>query len=400
MKPCLLLTILLLTIVSSHPKAQEQAIDRCNVVWDRPSQNAAGSMPCGGGDIGLNVWVEDGDLLFYVARSGTFDENNSLLKLGRIRLTLHPDPWIKDRFRQELVLRDGSIVVSSGDVKATIWVDVMRPVIHLTVNSRHPLQAKVTYESWRTADRVLSGKATNGTSYKWAAKQAPEGRVVTRKDSITYRGDDVLFYHRNKNNTVFDVTVHQQGLDSVKDQLYDPLKGLIFGGILSGSNMRPGGTVRGRYLDTEFTGWQLVSKSASRHQEIELCLATVQDSVSSVWESALEKVRLDARAHDKTAKDATTDWWKAFWERSFVYTRDADPVAEQIGRNYQLFRYMLGCNAYGQYPTKFNGGLFTFDPSLVDTSLHFTPDFRNWGGGTMTAQNQRLVYWPMLRSGS
>jgi hypothetical protein len=31
--------------------------------------------------------------------------------------------------------------------------------------------------------------------------------------------------------------------------------------------------------------------------------------------------------------------------------------------------------------------------------MHFTPDFRNWGGGTMTAQNQRLVYWPMLKSG-
>jgi hypothetical protein len=399
MKPCLLLTILLLTIRSSPLKAQEQAIDRCNIVWDTPSQNAAGSMPCGGGDIGLNVWVENGDLLFYVARSGTFDENNSLLKLGRIRLTLTPNPWANAGFRQELVLHDGSIVVSSSDVKATIWVDVMRPVIHLSVNSRHPLQAKVIYESWRSTDRVLSGKATNGTSYKWAAKQAPDGQVVTWKDSITYRDDDVLFYHRNKNNTVFDVTVRQQGLDSVKSRLYDPLKDLTFGGLLKGTNMRPGGTVRGKYLGTEFTGWQLVSKKPARRHEIDLYLATVQDSMPSAWESALEKVRLDARTHDKTARDVTAGWWKAFWERSFVYTQGADPITEQTGRNYQLFRYMLGCNAYGQYPTKFNGGLFTFDPSLVDTSLHFTPDFRNWGGGTMTAQNQRLVYWPMLRSG-
>jgi hypothetical protein len=60
---------------------------------------------------------------------------------------------------------------------------------------------------------------------------------------------------------------------------------------------------------------------------------------------------------------------------------------------------MLGCNFFSEFPTKFNGGLFTFDPSLTDTSLPFTPDFRNWGGGVMTAQNQRLVYWPMLRSG-
>jgi len=60
---------------------------------------------------------------------------------------------------------------------------------------------------------------------------------------------------------------------------------------------------------------------------------------------------------------------------------------------------MLACNAYGSYPTKFNGGLFTFDPILIDSSFHFTPDFRNWGGGTFTQQNQRLVYYPMLKSG-
>jgi hypothetical protein len=35
----------------------------------------------------------------------------------------------------------------------------------------------------------------------------------------------------------------------------------------------------------------------------------------------------------------------------------------------------------------------------VDSAATFTPDYRKWGGGTMTAQNQRLVYWPMLKSG-
>ena len=29
----------------------------------------------------------------------------------------------------------------------------------------------------------------------------------------------------------------------------------------------------------------------------------------------------------------------------------------------------------------------------------FDADFRNWGGGTFTAQNQRLVYFPMFKSG-
>ena len=51
-----------------------------NVIWNTPSRNSSESMPCGGGDIGMNIWVEEGDIMFYVSRSGTFDENNCLLK--------------------------------------------------------------------------------------------------------------------------------------------------------------------------------------------------------------------------------------------------------------------------------------------------------------------------------
>ena len=47
-----------------------------NVIWNTPSRNSSESMPCGGGDIGMNIWVEEGDILFYLSRSGTFDENN------------------------------------------------------------------------------------------------------------------------------------------------------------------------------------------------------------------------------------------------------------------------------------------------------------------------------------
>src|SRR5690606_28856155 len=92
----------------------------------------------------------------------------------------------------------------------------------------------------------------------------------------------------------------------------------------------------------------------------------------------------------------------SYWNKSHIFIQPAsgeDDRRWQAGRNYQLFRYMLGCNAFGEYPTKFNGGLFTYDPVLTDSTLTFTPDFRNWGGGTHTAQNQRLVYWPMLKSG-
>jgi len=398
--------------------AQSRAIDQCNITWNTPGMNSAASMPCGGGDIGLNVWVEKGDLLFYLSRSGTFDENNAFLKLGRVRIRLSPNPLEGTNFRQELVLRDGSVVVSDEQagvsVQIRVWVDVHRPVIHLELNSNRSIGAEAVYESWRAADRPLSGKANNADSYKWAAKQAPAGVVITRRDSIRFLENGVLFYHRNRPGpTVFDVTVHQQGLDSVKSQINDPLQNLTFGGWLLGEGMRPAGIVQGRYLDTDFSGWKLTSDRGSRHRRIDVYLATAQTREVDEWMTDLQQVRTEAQAHEKTAWAETRAWWTAFWDRSFIYIGDpagsngsgslaASRVQSsqwQAGRNYQLFRYMLGCNAYGQYPTKFNGGLFTYDPSLTDTALRYTPDFRNWGGGTMTAQNQRLVYFPMIRSG-
>lgn len=77
-----------------------------NVIWNTPSRNSSESMPCGGGDIGMNIWVEEGDILFYLSRSGTFDENNCQLKQGRFRIRLFPSPFkdAKD-FRQELKLK-------------------------------------------------------------------------------------------------------------------------------------------------------------------------------------------------------------------------------------------------------------------------------------------------------
>ncbi|MBD2755742.1 DUF5703 domain-containing protein [Spirosoma validum] len=382
--------------------AQQNTIDQYNVVWNNQSKNSSESMPCGGGDVGLNVWVENGDLLFYVAKSGTFDHNNTVLKLGRVRLKLSPNPFAEGAtFQQELVLNKGQVEIkgaTSGlSANVTIWVDVFRPVVHVDVSSNKPIRAEAAFESWRYVDHVTKGKENNANSYKFA----PQGEVRTLKDSIRFAGDDVIFYHRNgTERSAFDVTVQQQGLDSIKNQLFNPIANRTFGGSLSGRGFKPAGTYRGKYLDTEFQGWKLVSASAFRTHALVLTLHTDQSERIDDWKQELENLRKEAVTQAKTAQMKTQAWWNEFWTKSFIYI--TSPVSSpewQVARNYQLFRYMLGCNALGKYPTKFNGGLFTYDPSLTDSTMRFTPDFRNWGGGIHTAQNQRLVYWPMLKSG-
>ncbi|MDB4921030.1 DUF5703 domain-containing protein, partial [Mucilaginibacter sp.] len=83
MRPNLLLLCMLAGITFFKVNAQQGALKAYNLVWNSQSKNSGESMPCGGGDIGLNFWVENGDLYFYIAKSGTFDENNTFLKLGR-----------------------------------------------------------------------------------------------------------------------------------------------------------------------------------------------------------------------------------------------------------------------------------------------------------------------------
>src|SRR5215470_14760169 len=84
-KRCTVFLLLVLLDAVSYAQLPGNAY---NIIWTTQSGNASESMPCGGGDIGLNVWVENGELLVYIARSGSFDENNALLKSGRLRVRL------------------------------------------------------------------------------------------------------------------------------------------------------------------------------------------------------------------------------------------------------------------------------------------------------------------------
>lgn len=390
--------ILFLLIASSVTLTAQQNYD---VVWNSQSNNASESMPCGGGDIGMNVWVEKGELLIYVARSGNFDENNALMKTGRIRVKLFPNPFVGSNFKQQLHLQEGYVTVEGehNGIKATIriWADVFNPVAHIEISSNKKINVDAAYESWRYRDRIITTRENWGNSWKWGA---PKNNVY-KKDVIDFNGTEVLFYHHNSSETIFDAVVKQQGMESVKEQLYNPIKQLVFGGAFGGKNFVAAGTDTGTYVNTDFKAWKLKSRTAAKQHTLSLILHNAQVTGIDAWKQSLRSVQQKAGA-DKTAFQKLQEWWNQFWSRSFI---EVDPGKKdnrswEVGRNYQLFRYMLACNAKGEWPTKFNGGLLTVDPIYTDTvNKGLTPDYRNWGGGLHTAQNQRLVYFPMIKSG-
>ena len=140
--------------------------------------------------------------------------------------------------------------------------------------------------------------------------------------------------------------------------------------------MASGETSRGRYASTDFTGWKLRSAAPASNFSIKAWLLGAQTETVDQWKEGLKKLMAEEKA-DPVAHQRTMEWWAQFWNRSRIVINPDAPAPEsktwQVGRNYQLWRYLFGCNAEGgDWPTKFNGGLITFDPIYEDPSAPFT----------------------------
>jgi hypothetical protein len=391
-------------------ESKQHPLNQYNILWNSQSKNASQSMPLVGGDIGCNVWVENGDILLYVQRSGSFDENSEYLKMGRFRVKLNPNPFEGEtNFRQELKLGDGFIEIESEknngqkqlNAKIKLWVDVFHPVVHVDVEASENVEVSAAYESWRTEDKELEfGKGRFGAF----GLEGYPGKVIRSKDNIEQTGNGILFYHRNpKEKLIPEVYIKLEELEEYAQEINDDIKNRTFGGLLFGDGFVADGTGAGTYQVTPYKSWNLKSETAKRNHQICIVTHIEQAKTAEDWKTNLLKtVELSKKEQQKAFKK-TVSWWNEFWNRSHIFIQPENPGPAnpvwQMSRNYQLFRYQLGGNVFGEYPTKFNGGNLIFDSGLVDEKKAHDPDWRQWGGAVFTAQNQRLLYWPMLKSG-
>jgi hypothetical protein len=125
-----------------------------NVIRERPSKGVAGQMPLGNGDIAAGIYaIEDGDLYLLLSKNDAFTYNGDLLKTGRVRFSLDPNPFAKDKpFIQTLDLVTGSIRIEADDVRLWIWADANRPVYHVQVHSPREIFVTAAPEFWKRFD--------------------------------------------------------------------------------------------------------------------------------------------------------------------------------------------------------------------------------------------------------
>ncbi len=340
-------------------------LDHCDVSWDKPGVGSQDSMPLGNGDIGLNVWTEaNGDLLFYISKSDAWTDNDAggegLAKVGKVRVSLSPNPFASGKFRQTLVLRDGEVTITGGsagsEVTLNVRVDANLPVVRVEAVGEKPLEMRVALEPYRLEP----------------AKDLNADTLVKNSDN------HVIWYYRNLNKKA------------------PQAENLTFGAMIEGKGMV-------RENDTTL-------KSAGPAKECDLAVhvLTTQAAKTEDWLLDLHKqaATTDAVEAGKALKEHKA-WWDSFWHRSWIFV-SGGKEADTVTRGYALQRYITACAGRGAYPIKFNGSIFVVDNPTLNKGndkvtgqqivLPVTADHREWGG-QYWFQNTRAMYWPRLASG-
>ncbi len=384
-----------LFVVVFIPSCARQAYDplkgleKYNVVWDSPSPDAWGTMPTGNGDISLNVWVEEtGDLLFYIGKTDSWGDNCRLLKLGRVRIRLNPNPFLKDKpFRQTLRLRDAAVDILFGEgadsARVQFWADANHPAIHVAVDSQQPVEATASFELWRTAPYELPSIEVSDVHYDHYAPENKHFPTVVEPDTvIADLAGRIGWYHHNIKSVGPALSARLQDMEGFEQP--DPILHRTFGVVIS--------VDKGIRTDD----LNLLSPLASSHR-FSVFVLTRHPFSPDEWLRSIEGMITETeRIPFPDRLRAHRTWWEEFWQRSWIDVSSAGPEDDThtLSRAYILQRFINACAGRGDYPIKFNGSIFT----VPNPGSPGDADYRRWGPGYWW-QNTRLPYMSMCASG-
>jgi alpha-L-fucosidase 2 len=395
--------LLLVGLWSLTPDVFAQTVsspDDYNVIWDSPGKNFKDSMPIGNGDLGLNVWTEqNGDLAFLIGKVDAWTENNQLVKLGRVRVKLSPNPFANAKgFRQELKPREGEIqIVNDDGDKILIWMEVNQPVAHIEVQTKSPTELRASVELWRLQPReTREDRDQNkelwgqGVLREWTG--IPGGKITIDPDTILpAQPNRLTWYHRNE-RSLYPLVFEVQHLESLLPKYPDPLRHRTFGACLQGPGL------------VSMDNQNLKSETPSTRHRLDLIALTQQADTPEDWQKLLDESAVaTASTSLQESRAAARNWWRKFWDRSWINV-SGDTNAQKVTQGYAMQRWMNACAGRGAMTMKYNGSIFTvgqepradapYDPAKGEENA----DFRHWGGG-FWFQNTRLIYWPMIAAG-
>lgn len=386
----ILVPFFLLCISAAAAARGQNFIEKNDVTWSGLGTDENSSMPLGNGDVALNVWTEkNGDILLLLAKTDSWSENGQLLKLGRVRIKLTPNPFAgSDAVTQTLKLENGEVQIENGKNIAHIWVDANHPTLHVEIDAEKPVEMEAKTEIWRTESYHLDPRSVGAAGFfEWGSN--PDGLSFDPDTVLPAQSNVVSWCHFNT-HSIYPLVFEREHLASLLPKYPDPLLHRCFGVAMKGDGLQT--------VDNQ----TLKSAEPRRSQRLDLYALTQQVEKIASWQASVAKeiASIDATSID-AARQAHQKWWADFWNRSWIHVTGSSD-ADKVSQSYAIQRFMTACAGRGAQPIKFNGSLFTVGRTLPkgvhSTERNHDPDYRAWGASFWN-QNVRLVYWPLIETG-
>lgn len=399
MKRCLFSFVSIILFIS----AGAQGVPQFDITWNSLGTDENSSMPLGNGDISVNAWTEqNGDLVLLIGKTDSWSENALLYKVGQIRISLTPNPFVGERVTQRLTVSNARLEVKSAKGTVFVWVDANHPVVRISAATAQPVIMSIHNEPWRTADYHMTQEQLNKSVFNyWEWRSNPNGLDFLADTILPAEANTIAFCHFNS-HSMYPTVLQREHLGELLNKYQDPILHRCFGGMVSGKGL------------VSKDNKTLVSSEPSVQQMANITVLTEQTSSPEAWrrDAAALARRSGAWGNASSQKkswEAHAAWWQRFWNRSWIKV-SGDAQAEAVSQGYVMNRYMTAICGRGQYPIKFNGSILTVGHRIItsaadaaeqmaaQTAEHHDPDYRDWGS-CFWNQNIRHIYYPLTASG-
>lgn len=336
-----------------------------DVVYLDPDYNGFNGFPLGNGDLGGMIWCNEDGLQLQVNKTDLYDRPEDDLMTLRSAAQLKIDlgvPCFNYLYLNDFIGRlslskaEASFksVTPFAETNITSWVDAGSNVWMFDCDTYYKgtasggAEVSVSLERW--GSRIFSG---------WYGGYDKNTAAGLGNSHTRILGNTIL----------------------LKDSLSGGLSFVVACRII------------GENVETRKVSERRIEciKAAKAHQKYRIILAVVTSEEAD--DPQKEAIKLLDRINESSfaaMKESHNDWWRSFWEKSFV--KLGDSYTENL---YYLRRYLMGSSSRGKYLSPFNGGLWVWNHDIRQwcTPHHWNTQESYWG---LATQNDCELMKPYL----
>jgi alpha-L-fucosidase 2 len=349
-------------------KVEPNYLLKHDIVYQTPAYEGFEGFALGNGDLGGMVWNTNNGIEVQINKNDLFDqaheENRSTLRGGaRLNIDLGAPgfEWIYlDDFDGRLSLQNAEVTLKTKtpfmENSVISWVAPGKNVWCFQIKSK-------------SFDSLKDGTKIRVSLERWGSRAFPGWYGYFSKDTKSGLGNTKTQIIRN---------------DLVLEESFQGLHFSVACRIL-GEEMVPE-IVSSNRLELNSTG-----KRSDRDITLIVSMVTSNES-DNPTKSAIELLDDFESQTIQQEKEIHRQWWKNFWEQSFVHLDD-----DYIENIYYLRRYLMASSSQGKFPVVFNGGIWTWNHDVRNwvTPHHWNTQQQYWG---LCAQNDCELMLPYLNT--